>query len=205
MRRGLRQGDPPSLYLFNFVMEVIFRGYSYTATNGCIKVPWMPMVGRSFFFLAFADDVILFSKADTQSLSFIKAFLAHIEDYSGLSINSSKSVVIPFNFDHAQARRVSSFLRWDLQQLPIRYLGLPLFAGDMSLEHCRDLLQKVDKRLPAWRISLLSYAGRLCLLKHVLWQATSLNATLSLGKSCVNLSKKGELVYLAALIDARVC
>lgn len=197
--------------------------------HGCL---WW---GAPLFF-AFADDVILFSKADTQSLSFIKAFLAHIEDYSGLSISSSKSVVIPFNFDNAQASRVSSFLRWDLQQLPIRYLRLPLFAGDMSPEHCRDLLRKVDKWVAAWRISLLSYAGRLCLLKHVLWQdtgfwsaclnfqlrwlaswispwltsfgvgqATSLNATLSLGKSCVNLSKKGELVYLAALIDARVC
>ncbi|KAF3773305.1 putative ribonuclease H protein [Nymphaea thermarum] len=46
--------------------------------------------------------------------------------------------------------------------------GLPLFLGNLTEDICFPLLDKVEKRLAGWKARVLSYAGRICLIRYVL-------------------------------------
>ncbi|KAL0444885.1 UNVERIFIED_CONTAM: hypothetical protein Slati_2211200 [Sesamum latifolium] len=53
-------------------------------------------------------------------------------------------------------------------QLPLRYLGLPLLASRLSIADCTPILQKIDDRIKGWEGIMLSFAGRVQLIKSVL-------------------------------------
>ncbi|KAL0292744.1 UNVERIFIED_CONTAM: hypothetical protein Sangu_3250900 [Sesamum angustifolium] len=52
--------------------------------------------------------------------------------------------------------------------LPVKYLGIPLTSSRLTIADCRPLIDKVDARLAGWNNQILSYAGRLQLIKSVL-------------------------------------
>ncbi|KAL2228620.1 UNVERIFIED_CONTAM: hypothetical protein Sindi_1841700 [Sesamum indicum] len=52
--------------------------------------------------------------------------------------------------------------------LPMRYLGLPLISSRLSISDCQPLISKIDARINGWEGILLSYAGRVQIIKSVL-------------------------------------
>ncbi|KAL0386432.1 UNVERIFIED_CONTAM: LINE-1 retrotransposable element O protein [Sesamum latifolium] len=52
--------------------------------------------------------------------------------------------------------------------LPLWYLGLPLLASRLSVADCQPILQKIDGRIRGWDGIMLSFAGRVQLIKSVL-------------------------------------
>ncbi|KAF3777153.1 putative ribonuclease H protein [Nymphaea thermarum] len=129
----------------------------------------IPRVGRAPLFLAFADDVLLFSDISHVSIEQVQETLRLLATNAGLKVNSHK-----FNIYFSDAvsdevkDRICATLGWPCDALPTSYLGLPLFAGKLKNEWCQPLINKVEKRLSLWKSAILFYAGRLCLLKHVL-------------------------------------
>ncbi|GAA0187598.1 hypothetical protein LIER_34886 [Lithospermum erythrorhizon] len=84
--RGLRQGDPMSPTLFLFCIEYLSRmlkvrtsgtGFSYHPKCEVLKITH----------LAFADDLMLFSRADTLSVSILLGCLHDLEEASGVKSN----------------------------------------------------------------------------------------------------------------------
>lgn len=65
--RGIRQGDPLSPYLFIMCMELL----SFLIEDKCSFHLWDPLQvsrnGLAFLHLMFADDLILFAKADLKN------------------------------------------------------------------------------------------------------------------------------------------
>ncbi|KAJ6806640.1 uncharacterized protein M6B38_361025 [Iris pallida] len=55
-----------------------------------------------------------------------------------------------------------------LTHLPIQYLGVPLYKGRAKVEYFFQLMDKFDKRISGWRGRLLSFGGKITLLKSVL-------------------------------------
>ncbi|KAF3786795.1 putative ribonuclease H protein [Nymphaea thermarum] len=47
------------------------------------------------------------------------------------------------------------------------------YSREILRRTCEELITRVEKRLAAWKLCLLSYAGCLCLLKHVMQQTIS--------------------------------
>ncbi|KAH9734745.1 hypothetical protein KPL71_017486 [Citrus sinensis] len=53
-------------------------------------------------------------------------------------------------------------------QLPITYLGCPVFTRCLELSHFDDMVQKVRDKISGWANRLLSFDGKLVLICHVL-------------------------------------
>ena len=70
--RGIRQGDPLFLYIFIMCMEYLGRLIQEKCEEGLWKPVKASRSGPSFSHLFFADDLVLFAKANTENCMVIK-------------------------------------------------------------------------------------------------------------------------------------
>ena len=75
--------------------------------------------------LLYADDTLLFGKADKDQLKFLSWTLMWFEVLSGLRINLNKSEIIPIG-PVVNVEELATKLGCGISPLPISYLGLPL-------------------------------------------------------------------------------
>lgn len=166
--RGLRQGDPISPYLFTMAMEVfnllmkknIRDAEDFTYHQGCRKL--------KITHLGFADDLIVFSHGDCNSVKVIKKTLDEFSQFSGLKVNMQKSTIFFGGLSIPEQVNIVQILLFTIGKLPVRYLGVPLITKKISVTECKPLVEKVRSRVQDWRNRTLSYAGRLQLFASVL-------------------------------------
>ncbi|KAL0449026.1 UNVERIFIED_CONTAM: hypothetical protein Slati_1459000 [Sesamum latifolium] len=92
--RGLRQGDPMSPYLFVLVMEVLnLILQQIIEQDGGFTYHWR-CEALHLFQLGFADDLLLFSRADVDSVHTFNRGFTIFADLSGLYVNPQKSHLI---------------------------------------------------------------------------------------------------------------
>ncbi|KAL2252868.1 UNVERIFIED_CONTAM: hypothetical protein Sindi_0081500 [Sesamum indicum] len=120
------------------------------------------------FQLEFADDLILFCKADKDSVRTLKVGLDRFAEWSGLRLNIQKSHLIISRSAQERKEQLLSILGFQDGHLPMRYLGLPLISSRLSISDCQPLLSKIDTRIAGWEGMSLSYAGRVQIIKTVL-------------------------------------
>ncbi|XP_071926081.1 uncharacterized protein [Coffea arabica] len=165
--RGVRQGDPVFPGLFVLVAEFLGRGLQHLlglqpgrcfATAGC-PVPY----------LAFADDMLLFTRCSEECLSAIKGFLLEYETASGQRVNVNKSsFFLPLRATPDQEQLVTRVLGFRKQAFPFIYLGAPIYKGRRRGVLFDDILSRMRDRLGHWSTKLLSFGGKLVLARHVL-------------------------------------
>ncbi|XP_074265804.1 uncharacterized protein LOC141588252 [Silene latifolia] len=126
--------------------------------------------GLKLSHLAFADDLLLFCRADTASITIIlRAFLTFSEA-SGLCMNKAKSDMYLNGVDDNLATKIVRLAGFKLGQFPFRYLGVPISSKRLSVADCNRVVDKIVARIRGWGAKHLSYAGRLVLVKAVLTQ-----------------------------------
>ena len=57
---------------------------------------------------------------------------------------------------------------FNVEKLPVKYLGVPLTSKRIGVQECKSLVDKVKNRISSWKNGCLSYAGRLQLIASVL-------------------------------------
>ena len=117
--------------------------------------------------ICFADDLMVFLRADKKNARRLKTLLDDFSNLSGLKINSHKSAIY-FDSNTPHQQWIASHLELSSGELPVRYLGLPLISKQLTAKECSPLIQAVRTRLLSWKAKLLSYAGRMELIKSVL-------------------------------------
>ncbi|KAL0444904.1 UNVERIFIED_CONTAM: LINE-1 reverse transcriptase [Sesamum latifolium] len=142
--RGLRQGDPMSPYLFVLVMEVLtLLLHQIIDQDGGFSYHWK-CEEMQLCQLGFADDLLLFSKANTSSVHIFKHALAVFADLSGLRLIFTRAISfylvrrahygIPY-WPFWISRRVISSAVFGLTSpsIPTIYCGLPADSPEKSM------------------------------------------------------------------------
>ncbi|GAV79223.1 hypothetical protein CFOL_v3_22688 [Cephalotus follicularis] len=92
-------------------------------------------------------------------LNFCK-LLKEYEEFSGQLINRDKSYfVVSSKMTRQRTDLISAWSNFEGQSLPIKYLGIPLFE---------DLVERISSRIQNWKCKLLSFGGKITLIKSVL-------------------------------------
>lgn len=166
--RGLRQGDPISLYLFLLCAEGFSVLLSKAEEEGKIHGIRICRSDPSVSHLLFADDSLILCKADPAEALYLKEMLAIYEEESGQLINADKSAVMfSPNTKAADRNGVMEALNIRSETMNEKYLGLPVFVGQSRSSVFAYLKERIWQRIQGWKERLLSRAGKEILIKAV--------------------------------------
>ena len=166
--RGLRQGDPLSPYLFLFVAEglsCILNNYVERQELEEIKIcRRAPGVSH----LLFADDSLLFFKANGQQAEKIKEAIKMFEQCTGQRINPGKcSVLFGPQCPEDTQREITNCLGIQKTCFEEKYLGLPVPEGRMKAERFQPTKERLAKRMIGWSEKYMSSGVKVVLIKAV--------------------------------------
>ncbi|KAG2311780.1 hypothetical protein Bca52824_023337 [Brassica carinata] len=116
----------------------------------------------------FADDVMVFFDGNSNSLHGISECLDDFASWSGLQMNVSKMELFTSGLDQRESAAISSY-GFTSGTLPIRYLGLLLVVWKLKINEYTPLMIKITESMRAWAVKLLSFAGRLQLIRTVIF------------------------------------
>jgi len=166
--RGIRQGDPLSPYLFVLAMEGLGGVIRQSIQDSDYKYHWR-CKATQLTHICFADDLMLFSHADLNSIMVMKDSLHRFSTISGLNINLAKSSLYLSGIDGRLRSNIIENIGIQETMLPVTYLGVPLLSSRLTHKDCIPLLERITTKIKLWTSSSLTYAGRLQLIKSVLF------------------------------------
>ncbi|XP_071939022.1 uncharacterized protein [Coffea arabica] len=165
--QGVRQGDPLSPALFLFVADFLGRGLQRIFDSKDSR--YFVSAGSKVPYLAFADDMVIFTRCSQDALVSIKDFLQLYQSCSGQKVNIAKSAFYASaRATDTQRALVSTTLGYQCQVFPFRYLGVPMIRGRVTCAVFDALLGKVRQKLFHWSSKMLSMGGKIVLLRSVL-------------------------------------
>lgn len=167
-KKGLRQGDPMSPFLFAIGMEYLTRCLKQMQDTGDFNYhPKCEKLGVSH--LMFADDLLLFARADVPSVQILYQTFQKFSQASGLEANLDKTEMYMGGVSDSDKQQILHVLPVSLGSLPFKYLGIPLSSKKLTYVQCKPLLEKIIARMKCWSVKFLSYSGRLQLIKSVIF------------------------------------
>ena len=126
--RGLRQGDPLSLYLFVLGMDILSRLINEAMERNFLSGCKIGGVGEEeeleLSHLLYADDTMLFCKDNPNNLAFLGWILMWFEAFSGLKINLGKSKIFLIG-GRENVEGLMAELGCKVGLVPTTYLGPP--------------------------------------------------------------------------------
>ncbi|WVZ61783.1 hypothetical protein U9M48_011600 [Paspalum notatum var. saurae] len=144
-KRGLRQGDPISPYLFLLVADVLQR---LIKVDSSIRHPVQTELPGAV--LQYADDTLIVMRGDVVGVQKLAALLEQFSAATGLAINFSKSILVPLHMEDADVLQCVTTLGCRREGFPQSYLGLPLSNTKLKLDAFTSLIAKADKYLAGW-------------------------------------------------------
>jgi hypothetical protein len=166
--RGIRQGDPLSPYLFLLCAEGLSSLLRTAEQEG--KITWVPFAHRGFKLshLFFADDNLLFCRANFVEWGNLLQLLRQYEQASGQNLNNNKTIIFYSHNTGMEFRElicsnigITAFKNYE------KHLGLPALVGRAKVSTFKGILNRVQRRLDGWKEKFLSQARREILLKAV--------------------------------------
>eukprot|EP00253_Pinus_taeda_P012913 PITA_12913 len=161
--RGLRQGDLLSLFLFVLMMEGLGRAIKMANVEGQIQGIKLTPNGEANTHQQFADDTMLQGIPTVMEARAIKTILNNFAMAAGTEVSLNKSKVFFFNSNIAIQRNITRILGFPREQLPSKYLGIPLTDKPLSKKIWEQILNKLQDKIRKWTCRSLNLAGRLVL------------------------------------------
>ncbi|KAJ9559906.1 hypothetical protein OSB04_005066 [Centaurea solstitialis] len=168
MNRGLRQGDPLSPYLFLMAGEVLQQMILIACEKGLFKGIKLASSKRNLSLLQFADDALIFGKWTNKNIVSLSKILNCFYEVSGLRINFSKSKLFGIGVSDSEVEAMATKIKCQSSSFPFTYLGLPVGENMRKKAAWSVVIEKVKKKLNAWKSKCLSIGGRFTLIQSVL-------------------------------------
>ncbi|KAK9938568.1 hypothetical protein M0R45_015297 [Rubus argutus] len=167
-KRGLRQGDPLSPYLFLIVSEVLSLRITKAVHDGHLTGIRLSRSCPVIYHLFFADDALYFLKATLPNCWVLKLILNEFCLASGQLINHEKSsIYFSPNTPLQMQYLMCELLGITLVDHPGSYLGLPTIWGKSKKEALSYIKDRVIRKIDSWKLKSLSSAGKEIFLKSV--------------------------------------
>ncbi|XP_026434551.1 uncharacterized protein LOC113332094 [Papaver somniferum] len=167
--RCVRQGDPLSPYLFILCMEYLYRLLLNAETNHLISGVKAARNAPGITHLMFADDILIFAKADMHSINGIMEVLDFFGRVSGQVLNLDKSSVY---FSHNIIPSHREILVRELKMTEMKdkdkYLGVSILIGRNKTKAFRPVMQSFGCRLKTWKGKAMNQSARTTMVKHAL-------------------------------------
>ncbi|GJX77165.1 putative RNA-directed DNA polymerase, eukaryota, reverse transcriptase zinc-binding domain protein [Tanacetum coccineum] len=168
IKRGLRQGDPLSPFLFILFMEGLHVALSDAVHSGLIHGVKFGSLAITLSHLFYADEIVITTEWSTHDMDNIIRVLQVFYLASGLKINIHKSNVYGIGVSVEEVSLMANNTGCTSGSFPFVYLGLPIGANMNNTSNWKLLLDRFLSRLSSWKANLLSIGGRLTLIKAVL-------------------------------------
>ncbi|XP_071708448.1 uncharacterized protein [Rutidosis leptorrhynchoides] len=153
IKRGLRQGDPLSPFLFIIVMEGLHLAFNKAVSSNLIH--GINIGGNiALSHLIYADDVIIMSRWSRDDLENI--------------INVAKSNVFGVGVPNEDVTNLASITGCQVGSFPMTYLGVTVGANMKLVNHWQYIVSRFRMKLSSWKANLLSIGGRSTIVKSVL-------------------------------------
>ncbi|PHU23501.1 hypothetical protein BC332_08608 [Capsicum chinense] len=88
---------------------------------------------------------------------------------TGLQENTEKSSIYMSGVEDQEKQAILRELGFVEGSLPFRYLGVLISSKKLTVEQCMPLVDRIVKRITCWTTKILTYAGRLQLIKAVIF------------------------------------
>jgi hypothetical protein len=125
-------------------------------------------MGPTFTHLFFADDLVLFAKANSKSCQAINRALGKFYEISGQKVNLSKSsIFLPSRFNINRAPLLERELGFKISRSFGKYLGVPITTDGRNKQIYDFIVEKVRTKLAGWKARSLSMAGRCTLINSI--------------------------------------
>lgn len=140
-KKGLRQGDPMSPYLFVLSMEYLHRTLKQLRHNPQFNYhPRCKKLG--LIHICFADDQLMNCRADEVSIKLLFNTFKHFSEVSGIKANMEKSSLYIAGVTTDFREKMLAELHLSLGELPFKYLGVSLSTRKLTIHHSYHWLRK---------------------------------------------------------------
>lgn len=151
-QRGLRQGDPLSPYLFLLCAEgfgcLIRKAHEERVLHGISISRACPNLSHLFF----ADDSLIFARANLGNATAIKKILQTYEFLSGQQINLDKSEIsFSRGLGHEVRNDIQAYLGMEEVRSHDKYLGLPTIFDRSKKISFSGIRDRIWKKLQGWK------------------------------------------------------
>ncbi|XP_026383952.1 uncharacterized protein LOC113279473 [Papaver somniferum] len=136
-KKGIRQGDPISHFLFLLVGEALTFMIKKAQEEGIISGFQIKNDGMLISHLQFADDTLIFLDADVEQVKSLRLILISFEMLTGLKINFAKSQIYGVGYEVVLS--------------PTTYLGLPLGDRCGGVSKWDKIIEKFILKLAGWK------------------------------------------------------
>ncbi|PNY16580.1 ribonuclease H, partial [Trifolium pratense] len=166
--RGIRQGDPLSPYVFILCANVLSGMLHKGARNNKIHGLQVARNAPKITHLLFADDSLLFARANQKEAEVIINILQTYQTASGQLVSLEKSEVsFSRNLPTIEKNMICNKIDVKAVTNHSKYLGLPVIFGRSKKEIFASVQERIWKKIKGWKEKCLSRAGKETLIKSV--------------------------------------
>jgi hypothetical protein len=148
---GLHQGDPLSPYLFLLVVDCLSTLMKHNEHLGLINGLRVCRHAPSISHMLFADDSLLFFRANAKHTDVIKTLMSDFEKGTSQLLSPSKCFLLVR--EGIEANRVISLrniLGVQKEEFEAKYLGLPIPYGRLTRDTFQPIEEQLGKRMGTW-------------------------------------------------------